>query len=77
LEVAIRPFFYRVSNCYNIGLKVEIRTLRHLRLAHGLTQEEAAAKCGIASGYWSELEAGKRRGSQKKFEMIARGFGLT
>ena len=39
-------------------LKVNIITLRDLRTAHGLTQEETAAKCGIASGDWNELEAG-------------------
>ena len=45
-------------------------------MAHGLDQEQAAARCGISRGYWNELEAGKRCGSPKKIDAIARGFRL-
>lgn len=76
LEVAILAFFYALSYVYNMELKVEIITLRQLRLAHGLTVEEAAAKCGIASGYWSELETGQRLGMPGKLRRIADAFGL-
>lgn len=57
-------------------LKVEIKDLKQLRMAHGFDQESAAVVCGISPGYWNELEAGKRRGSPKKIEAIARGFGI-
>ncbi|MGD8718370.1 MAG: helix-turn-helix transcriptional regulator [Candidatus Zixiibacteriota bacterium] len=57
-------------------LKVVIINLKQLRMAHGLDQEQAADRCGISPGYWNELEAGKRRGSPKKIEAIARGFGI-
>lgn len=57
-----------------MGITVNINTLRELRLAHGLDQEQAAARCNISPGYWNELEAGKRRGSPKKTWQIADAF---
>lgn len=57
-------------------INVQVTTLRQLRQAHGLTQEEAAAKCGVSAGYWSELEEAKRYGMPKKVKQIADAFGL-
>ena len=54
----------------------KVTTLRQLRTAHGLTQEEAAAKCGISPGYWSDREEAKRYGMPKKIKQIADAFGL-
>jgi transcriptional regulator with XRE-family HTH domain len=59
-----------------MAITVNVTTLRQLRLAHDLTVEEAAVKCGIASGYWSELETGRRLGTPKKIKQIADAFGL-
>jgi len=59
-----------------MDITINITTLPDLRIAHGLTVEEAAAKCGIASGYRSELEDAKRYGMPKKIKRIADAFGL-
>jgi transcriptional regulator with XRE-family HTH domain len=59
-----------------MDITVDVKTLRHLRLAHNLDQEQAAARCGLSTGYWSELEEGKRYGMPKKVKQIADAFGL-
>jgi len=57
-------------------IRVSVNNLVDLRNVRGLSQGEAADLCGISRVYWTELEAGKRRGSLKKTWLIADAFVL-
>ena len=51
--------------------------LRILRVATKLTQAEAAAACGVSTGYWSELESGRRAPQAAIVERIATILGIA
>jgi transcriptional regulator with XRE-family HTH domain len=49
-----------------------------LRNSHGLTQQELAARSGLAQGHISEMERGVRKHpGMQTLNRLAAGFGLT
>lgn len=50
--------------------------LATLRAEHGLTQAALASKAGVAQGYISEVEAGKKRLSAPAAEKVGRTLGV-
>ncbi|MEN6507126.1 MAG: helix-turn-helix transcriptional regulator [Planctomycetaceae bacterium] len=50
--------------------------LRELRLAAGLSQEQAAAAAGIPQAMWSGYELDKRWPGRDMMEALARGVGV-
>jgi len=51
---------------------------KELRLERGLTQEEAAKKCGLKYKYYQEYEGKNPRDMRlSTMEKIAKGFGIT
>jgi transcriptional regulator with XRE-family HTH domain len=53
------------------------RRLRHLRLAHGWTQEQLAEAAGITSTYTSDLERGEKVPSLSILLRVARAFDIS
>jgi len=52
--------------------------LKFLRKERGLTQEEAAKKCGIKYKYYQEHEGNRPRDIRlSTMEKLARGFGVS
>ncbi len=61
----------------SIALKLAKR-IKELRLERGLTQEEAAKKCGIKYKYYQEHEGSKPRDMRlSTIEKIASGLGVS
>ena len=61
----------------DVALKLAKR-IKELRLERGLTQEEAAKKCGIKYKYYQEHEGSKPRDMRlSTMEKIAKGLGIT
>lgn len=62
----------------DIGSIVELgRAVRAARLTHGLTQEQAAALCGVSMPFLNQLEGGKRQHlSTSKVLGVCTGLGL-
>lgn len=56
--------------------KVEIKTLRELRVIKSFTQKELAARTGVSVATYNLIENGKRRGSQKFWLSIQEIFNL-
>ena len=52
------------------------RVLRRLRDQLGISQEEAASRCGVDRTYYSGIERGKRNVSLVNLGRIAKGFDL-
>ena len=54
------------------------KRIKELRLERGLTQEEAAKKCGLKYKYYQEYEGKKPRDMRlSTMEKIAKGFGVS
>ena len=51
--------------------------LRRRRVELGVSQERAAAACGISRIYYTEVETGKRNVALLNIQKIAEGLGLT
>src|SRR5690349_269217 len=49
--------------------------LREARLEKGWTQQETAKRLGVSQGYWSLLEAGRRRPAARLSRRFAQVFG--
>lgn len=62
----------------DIGTLLELgRAVRAARLAHGLTQEQAAALCGVSMPFLNQLEGGKRQHlSISKVLGVCSGLGV-
>lgn len=53
-------------------------TLRNLRLAAGLSQDQLAERIGAAQGYVSRMETGKERNPTfDRIKQLAEGMGVT
>ena len=52
------------------------RRIGRARLAANLTQEEAAAACGIDYKRWQELEAGRVNATMRTLVRVAKGLGI-
>jgi DNA-binding XRE family transcriptional regulator len=52
------------------------RLLAAIRKWRGLTQVEVAASAGIAQGYLSDLEAGRRHGSVETLRSLAKAMNV-
>ena len=50
------------------------RALRRIREEQGITQEEAAERCGLHRTYYSGIERGVRNVSLVNIERIAKGL---
>ena len=50
------------------------RTVRRLREKQGITQEEAAYRCGLHRTYYSGIERGVRNVSLVNIEKVAKGL---
>jgi transcriptional regulator with XRE-family HTH domain len=50
------------------------RAIRRIREEQGITQEEAAERCGLHRTYYSGIERGTRNVSQVNIERISRGL---
>jgi transcriptional regulator with XRE-family HTH domain len=50
------------------------RAIRRIREEQGITQEEAAERCGLHRTYYSGIERGTRNVSLVNIERIARGL---
>jgi transcriptional regulator with XRE-family HTH domain len=62
----------------SIAAKRLAKRIKELRIERGLTQEEAAKKCGINYKYWQEHEGNKPRDMRlSTMEKIAKGFDLS
>ncbi len=49
------------------------RLVKHIRLRHGLTQRELAARLGVSHRWYSELESGKgKQANERYFEVLER-----
>lgn len=63
-----------------IGSPADVgRLVRHVRLRHGLTQRELAAKLGVTHRWLSELESGKgKQANERYFAVLGMlGIGLS
>lgn len=52
-------------------------TLGEFRRSLGLTQKEAADRCGMSHVQWYRMESGERRGTPLSWAKIRMAFGLT
>jgi len=50
---------------------IDIRKMRDLREARGLTLEQSAKRAGIGMSHWADLEAGRRSGNVKLATLYA------
>ena len=50
--------------------------LRHTRLAAGMTQIDVAIRIGRSRGWYSQVEQGVRRVSNRDAQLIARALGV-
>ena len=50
------------------------RAIRRIREEHGITQEEAAEKCGLHRTYYSGIERGARNVSLVNIEKVGKGL---
>jgi predicted transcriptional regulator len=50
------------------------RLIRALRKWRGMTQVQLAARTGLAQGYLSDLESGRRAGTDETLRLIAEGL---
>jgi transcriptional regulator with XRE-family HTH domain len=59
------------------NLRANGATVRALRQARGLRQDELAARADISTGYLSRIETGKRRAEAVKTKALAAALGVT
>lgn len=64
------------SDCYCGGMSVNYTYIEELRMKAGMTQEEAARKCGVGGGRqgWANVVAGRRDIPVSLLETIAKAF---
>ena len=55
------------------GTETPLRILRQYR---GLTQEELAEKAGLSRPYLTEIETGRKNGSVKALNLLAKALGV-
>jgi len=51
--------------------------LKYYRTRQGLTQEEAAAQCGISPEYWSKMERGAQAATLDVIEKVSEGLQIN
>lgn len=51
--------------------------LKLLRVARGMTQDEAAVAAGYNRQYWQLVESGKKDGSVDYWKGVQRAFGIA
>ena len=51
--------------------------LKVLRVKHDLTQTDIAKRVGVTTGYYCDIENGKRDGGNKFWNTLKDEFGLT
>lgn len=52
------------------------RAVKAVRTAHGLTQEQVSAACGLHATYISDIERGARNPSWEAVARLAEGIGV-
>lgn len=57
------------SDAMNVGFQIRLK-----RLAHGLTQEKFAARCGLARSHLSRIEHGRKKIQPLTWRKIDRAF---
>jgi len=74
-----RPRRAPVSVLAEMAIRREriVQRLRELREAHGLTQEQAAARVGVNLRQWQRWEAGDSMPYPRNLDLIASKFGTT
>ena len=53
------------------------RLVRHVRLAHGLTQRELAERLGVTHRWLSELESGKGKQANERYFQVITSLGIN
>ncbi len=74
-EIAADPDSRLPAEISGLMLKGD-RLLAAIRKWRGLTQVEVAASAGIAQGYLSDLEAGRRHGSVETLRSLAKAMNV-
>lgn len=52
------------------------RLVRYVRLTHGLTQRELAARLGVTHRWLSELESGKGKQANERYFRVLTSLGI-
>jgi transcriptional regulator with XRE-family HTH domain len=55
----------------------EMKIIKELRQKYNMTQQQLAAKSGLATSFVSHIETGKREPSISSLKAIAKAFGIS